>query len=75
MLILARKCNEQIVISENIVITVVAIRGGNVRLGIDAPSSVSVHREEVYRAIQAGKADIGSPANPVGDSSTPPKAD
>ncbi len=55
MLILSRKCNEQIVIGDNIVVTIVAIRGGNVRIGIDAPTNVSVHREEVHRAIQEGK--------------------
>jgi carbon storage regulator len=47
--------NEQIVIAENIVITVVEIRGGKVRLGIEAPKSVPVHRKEVYEAIQRGK--------------------
>ncbi len=58
MLILSRKLNEQIVIGEQIVITVVAIRGGNVRLGIEAPSDVPVHRQEVYDALvkQDGKA-------------------
>jgi len=66
MLILSRKCNEQIVIGENIVVTVVAIRGGNVRLGIDAPKDVTVHREEVFRAIQAGKASSSGSARPTG---------
>jgi len=61
MLILSRKCNEQIVIGDNIVVTVVAIRGGNVRLGIEAPPNVSVHREEVHRAIREGKADTVTP--------------
>ena len=58
MLILSRKLNEQIVIGDQIVITVVAIRGGNVRLGIDAPTEVPVHRQEVYDALckQEGKA-------------------
>jgi len=58
MLILSRKLNEQIVIGDQIVITVVAIRGGNVRLGIDAPKDVPVHRQEVYDALckQEGKA-------------------
>lgn len=72
MLILSRKCNEQIVIGENVVITVVAIRGGNVRLGIDAPASVSVHREEVHRAIQAGKLSSTSPTDPTNASPQPP---
>ncbi len=59
MLILSRKTNEQIVIGDRIVITVVAIRGGNVRLGIEAPDDVPVHRQEVYEALckQGGKAE------------------
>ncbi len=52
MLVLSRKRNEQIVIAENIVITVVDIRGDKVRLGIEAPKSVPVHRQEVYEAIR-----------------------
>lgn len=51
MLVLARKLNESIVIGEDIVVTVVQIRGDKVRLGIDAPREVSVHRREVYDAI------------------------
>ena len=75
MLILSRKSNEQIVIGENIVITVVAIRGGNVRLGIDAPPSVSVHREEVHRAIQEGKLNAAAPAEPPEGPSASPKSE
>lgn len=52
MLILSRKCNEKIMIGEGIVITVVAIRGSSVRLGVEAPASVPVHRREVYDALQ-----------------------
>ena len=52
MLILSRKLNEQIVIGDRIVVTVVAIRGGNVRLGIEAPNDVPVHRQEVYQALR-----------------------
>ena len=69
MLILSRKLNEQIVIGDQIVITVVAIRGGNVRLGIDAPTEVPVHRQEVYDALckEAGKAGaIGGKASHSG---------
>ena len=55
MLVLSRKRNEQIVIAENIVITVVDIRRDKVRLGIEAPKSVPVHRKEVYEAIQREK--------------------
>jgi carbon storage regulator len=52
MLILSRKLNEQIVIGDGIVVTVVAIRGGHVRLGIEAPNDVPVHRKEVYEALR-----------------------
>lgn len=52
MLILSRKKNESIVIDDNIVITVVEVRGDKVRLGINAPRETPVHRSEVYEAIQ-----------------------
>ena len=52
MLVLSRKKDEKIVIGDNISIMVVEIRGDKVRLGIDAPRDVSVHRREVYDAIK-----------------------
>ncbi len=52
MLVLSRKKNESIVINDNIVITVVEVRGDKVRLGIEAPREIPVHRSEVYDAIQ-----------------------
>lgn len=55
MLVLSRKKNEAIVINDNIVITVVDIRGDKVRLGINAPTEIPVHRQEVQNAIQAEK--------------------
>lgn len=54
MLVLSRKINESIVINENIVITVVEVRGDKVRLGVVAPKDVAVHRQEVFDAIQSG---------------------
>lgn len=56
MLVLSRKKNESIVIHENIVITVVEVRGDKVRLGIEAPREVPIHRSEVYEAIQSERA-------------------
>lgn len=53
MLVLSRKKNESIIINDHITITVVEIRGDKVRLGIDAPKDVVVHRREVYEAIQS----------------------
>ena len=52
MLVLSRKKNESIIINENIVVTIVDIGGGKVRLGIEAPKEVAVHRREVYDAIK-----------------------
>ena len=52
MLVLSRKKGERIVINDNIVITIVEVRGDKVRLGIEAPKDVGVHRQEVYDAIQ-----------------------
>lgn len=52
MLVLSRQRDETIIIGDNIEVTVVDIRGDKVRLGINAPRSVSVHRKEVYDAIR-----------------------
>jgi carbon storage regulator len=53
MLVLTRSKDESIVIGDNIVVTVVDVGGDRVRIGIDAPRDVAVHRQEVYDAIQA----------------------
>ena len=52
MLVLSRHRDESIMIGDNIVITIVDIRGDKVRLGIQAPTNVPVHREEIYEAIK-----------------------
>ena len=52
MLILARKVNERIVIGENVQVSIVDIKGDQVKIGIDAPTSVKVYRYEVFEAIQ-----------------------
>ena len=65
MLVLSRKRSESIVINENIVITVVEVRGDKVRLGIEAPREVPIHRSEVHDAIrieQSAGSDAESPA-------------
>ena len=53
MLVLSRKKNESIVIDGNIVITIVEVRGDKVRLGIEAPREVPIHRSEVHALIQS----------------------
>ncbi len=55
MLVLSRKKDESIVIANDIVVTVIDVRGDKVRLGIVAPKDVPVHREEVYAAIHGTK--------------------
>ncbi|MBP7264944.1 MAG: carbon storage regulator CsrA [Spirochaetia bacterium] len=52
MLILTRRLNEKVVIGDGIVVSVVEIRGDQVKLGIEAPRSVKVFRQEVFEAIQ-----------------------
>ena len=52
MLVLSRQRDESIIIGDNVVITIVDVRGDKVRLGIEAPREVPVHRREVYEAIQ-----------------------
>jgi carbon storage regulator len=52
MLVLSRQRDESIIIGDNIVVTIVDVRGDKVKLGIEAPQDVSVHRREVYEAIQ-----------------------
>jgi carbon storage regulator len=57
MLVLSRQKDESIVIGDDVEITIVDVRGDKVRLGISAPKSISVHRKEIYEAIQREKAE------------------
>lgn len=70
MLVLSRQRDESIIIGDNIVITVVDIRGDKVRLGIDAPKEVPVHRQEVYEAIQRER-NQAQPDQAVAGDTTP----
>jgi carbon storage regulator len=74
MLVLSRKKNESIIINDRIKITVVEIRGDKVRLGIEAPRDVPIHRSEVYEAIHArqpgGEASAGKPVDVGSDVSS-----
>lgn len=53
MLILTRRIGESIMIGDNVVVNVLGVKGNQVRLGIDAPRDVEVHREEIYERIQS----------------------
>lgn len=68
MLVLSRKKNESIVINDDITIMVVEIRGDKVRLGVEAPKEVPVHRREVFDAIKRNEANTppvpDKPADP-----------
>ena len=68
MLVLSRRTGESVVIGHEVTVTVLEVRGDVVRIGIDAPRHVQVHREEVYRELQeanraAAAADDASAAN------------
>lgn len=62
MLVLSRHRDESIMIGDEIVVTIIDIRGDKVRLGIQAPASIAVHRQEVYDAIQQEKPAKESPS-------------
>jgi carbon storage regulator len=71
MLVLSRQRDESIIIGDNIVITIVDIRGDKVRLGIDAPKEVPVHRQEVYDAIQRERIQNESEEKVADDTASP----
>jgi len=60
MLILTRRISESIVIGDDVKLTVLGVKGNQVRIGIDAPKDVSVHREEIYMRIQGEKGGSGA---------------
>lgn len=59
MLILTRRVNEAVIIEDDIKITVLGVRGGQIRLGIEAPKDISVHREEIYTRMLDDKGKLG----------------
>lgn len=64
MLILTRRIGESVVIGDDVSVTVLGVKGNQVRLGVNAPRDVSVHREEIYAKIQReGEAAVDEPAS------------
>jgi carbon storage regulator len=75
MLVLSRKKNESIVINNDITIVVVEIRGDKVRLGVEAPKEVPVHRREVYDAIRRNDAAAQNRTEPTASDSNSTSAE
>jgi carbon storage regulator len=60
MLILTRRVGEAVVIDEEVTVTVLGVKGNQVRIGVNAPKSVSVHREEIFERIKNERATTGN---------------
>jgi carbon storage regulator len=60
MLILTRRIGETLVVGDEVTVTVLGVKGNQVRLGVNAPKEVAVHREEIYQRIQKEKSDNGA---------------
>ena len=71
MLILTRRIGESLMIGDNVNVTVLGIRGNQVRIGVNAPKDVAVHREEIYERIRMEKSGSGQLEEGTEDSTSP----
>jgi carbon storage regulator len=72
MLILTRRVGESVVIGEDVTVTVLGVKGNQVRIGINAPKNVSVHREEIFERIKSGRGNDGG-NSPADDQNSAPR--
>jgi len=66
MLILTRRVGETLMIGDNITVTILGVKGNQVRVGVDAPRDVSVHRQEIYERIQDEPPETAGPDSEAG---------
>lgn len=68
MLILTRRVGETLMIGDDVTVTVLGVKGSQIRIGVNAPKSVAVHREEIYERIQCAGSKVETDLNPDLDS-------
>lgn len=71
MLILTRRVGETLMIGDEVTVTVLGVKGNQVRIGVNAPRDVAVHREEIYERIKREQAEAGHAAPSEGDTASP----